>query len=202
MKRIILITIVYFGLTCSLTAQVKEDTRSYYRIGAGLGIEGNYGLWALNLTNEFIYYASPRFSINPALTYFVSIADFDLRGNYWKPELNGDNINGFVSTLFTDLKFQYDIIKTTDDLRVGIGFGPSFQFGGEALHGGWVLNQFNEYQSIWYIERHRRLGYVTQVSFDWAGKLNRRNMIGISMHSFEGYWPYYLMVNYRFGFPL
>lgn len=76
------------------------------------------------------------------MTYFVSVADFDLRGNYWKPEFNGDNIDGFVSTLFTNLKFQYDVIKTTDDLRVGIGFGPSFQFGGEALHGGWILNEF------------------------------------------------------------
>lgn len=45
MKSIIIITIVYFGLTCSLSPQVKEDIRSYYKIGAGLGIEGNYGLW-------------------------------------------------------------------------------------------------------------------------------------------------------------
>lgn len=202
MQKLIILIIVYFGLTCYLTAQVSKDTRSYYKIGSGLGVEGNYGLWTLNLTHEFSYYASQRFSINPAMTYLVSIADFDLRGNYWKPELNGDNLNGFVSTFFTDLKFKYDIIKTTDDFRIGIGFGPSFQIGGEALHGGWVMNESNEYESNWYIERHKRLGYATEVTFDWLGRSNRKNTIAISMHSFEGYWPYYLMVNYKFGFPL
>jgi hypothetical protein len=153
--------------------------------------------------NELSYYATPRFSINPSFTLMASVADFDLAGGYWESRMNGENTETFVASLFTDVRFQYDIIKTEKDFRLGIGFGPSFQYGGDGIHGGWVLNYEGDYDSRWIVERHARLGYVTQVTVDWQGKnINRRNTLGVSMSSFDGYWPYYLMLNYRLGFKL
>jgi hypothetical protein len=94
-------------------------------------IEGNAGLWTINLMNELSYYASPRFSINPSFTFMASVEDFDLSGRYWQPVLNGENTESFVASLFTDVRFQYDVIKTEKDFRLGIGFGLSFQYGGD-----------------------------------------------------------------------
>ncbi|MDO9550996.1 hypothetical protein [Rhodonellum sp.] len=173
-----------------------------YRLGAGPSIEGNLGLFGANLMNEISYFVTPRFSINPSLTYFVSVEDAKLNGNN-SSKMDGENVNSFASSLFTDVRFQYDVIRTKKDLRVGVGFGPSFQLGGESVHGGWWLNESGGYDSRWNVKRHARLGYVTQVTFDWQGKnINRRNTLGVSMSSFDGYWPYYLMLNYRLGFKL
>ncbi|GAB2627574.1 hypothetical protein [Belliella aquatica] len=203
MKRVLIVFAFLCVSVSSALAQESKDKELIYRIGAGPAIEGSWGFWAVNFMNELSYYATPRFSINPSLTYLASVADFDLGGGYWEPRMNGENTETFVSSLFTDVRFQYDVIKTNKDFRLGIGFGPSFQHGGDGVHGGWVLNEFGEYDSVWLVERFARLGYVTQVTFDWQGKnLNRRNTLGISMSSFEGYWPYYLMVNYRLGFKL
>lgn len=203
MSRVLLV-LSFLGISFSnAVAQEGRQKELIYRIGAGPGIEGNAGLWTINLMNELSYYATPRFSINPSFTFMASVEDFDLSGRYWQPVLNGENTESFVASLFTDVRFQYDVIKTKKDFRLGVGFGPSFQYGGDGLHGGWGLNEFGNYSSFWLVERHARLGYVTQVTFDWQGKnLNRRNTLGISMSSFEGYWPYYLMVNYRLGFKL
>ncbi len=203
MKRVLIFLAFLCVSVSSAIAQEGRQKELIYRIGAGPGIEGNAGLWTINLMNELSYYATPRFSINPSFTFMASVEDFDLSGRYWKPMMNGDNTETFVASLFTDVRFQYDIIKTKKDFRLGIGFGPSFQYGGDGFHGGWGLNEFGNYSSFWLVERHARLGYVTQVTFDWQGKnLNRRNTLGISMSSFEGYWPYYLNVNYRIGFKL
>jgi len=203
MKRLLFVIAFLSVLPFSSSAQEIREKKLIYRIGAGPAIEGNWGFWAVNFMNEFSYYATPRLSINPSLTYFASVADFDLAGGYWQSRMNGENTETFVSSLFTDIRFQYDIIKTKKDFRLGIGFGPSFQYGGDGVHGGWVLNEFGDYDSVWRVERHVRLGYVTQVTFDWQGKnLNRRNTLGVSMSSFDGYWPYYLMLNYRLGFKL
>lgn len=203
MSRVLLVLSFLAISFSNAVAQEGKQKELIYRIGAGPSIEGNWGFWAINFMNELSYYTTPRFSINPSLTYLVSVADFDLGGGYWEPRMNGENTETFVSSLFTDIRFQYDIIKTDKDFRLGIGFGPSFQYGGDGVHGGWVLNEFGDYDSVWRVERHVRLGYVTQVTFDWQCKnLNRRNTLGVSMSSFGGYWPYYLYVNYRIGFKL
>lgn len=131
MKKRILSVITIIVLNLNVSAQENRQKELFYRIGAGPGIEGNAGFWTVNLMNELSYYATPRFSINPSLTYLVSVADFDLGGGYWQPKLNGENTETFISSLFTDVRFQYDMIKTEKDFRLGIGFGPSFQYGGE-----------------------------------------------------------------------
>ena len=202
MKYIFATTFLFmFGL--GVEAQEERKKELIYRVGAGVGADGSAGFWTVNLMNELSYYATPRFSINPSLTYMASVAESDFGGRYWTPTMNGENVETFVSSLFTDVRFQYDLIKNDKDFRLGIGFGPSFQYGGEGVHGGWVLNEFGGYDSVWMVERHVRLGYVTQVTFDWPGKkINRRNTLGVSMSSFEGYEPYYLNVNYRLGFKL
>ncbi|WP_144604451.1 hypothetical protein [Algoriphagus algorifonticola] len=190
-------------LTFNSFGQEGKDKKLIYRVGAGPSIEGNQGKWAINFMNELSVYTSERFSINPSLTYFAVIGEFDGSGKFWEPQLDGQNINAFSSSLFTDVRLNYDVIRTAKDFRVGLGFGPSFQYGGDASFGGWFRNERGEMEGIMNVERFARLGYVTQVVFDWQGKNeNRRNTLGVSMSSFSGYWPYYLMVNYRLGFKL
>lgn len=200
MKKILLITLLSFVIILT-HAQEKTD-KLIYRVGAGPVIEGNIGLLGINIMNELSYRVHDRISINPSLTYFNSVTDLD--GYYWTPMYDGKNVNEFSSSLFTDVKLQLDLIRTPNDFRLGIAFGPSYQFGGEAYHRGWFGNEQGQLESAGYeVTRFNRLGYVSQVTFDWKGaNINRSNTLGISMSSFDGYWPYYLMVNYRLGFVL
>lgn len=105
MKRVLLVLSFLAISFSSAIAQEGRQKELIYRIGAGPGIEGNAGFWTVNLMNELSYYPTPRFSINPSLTYLVSVADFDLGGGYWQPKLNGKNTETFVSSLFTDVRF-------------------------------------------------------------------------------------------------
>ncbi|EIM76377.1 hypothetical protein A3SI_10074 [Nitritalea halalkaliphila LW7] len=175
-----------------------------FRLGGGLLVDAGEmgGILGLSLTNELSWYLSPRFSINPSLTYFVSLGDLD--GNYWIPLTNSDaNLQEFTSGLFTDARFQYDLIHTRKGFRFGVGFGPSFQLGGSAFISSFSPNEFGEITENWRVNRIVRLGYVQQLVFDWpALKENRSHRAVISMSSFENYWPFYLNVSYRFGFKL
>lgn len=184
----------------SFAQQLEEKSNMTYRIGTGALVEGNWGFYGFNVINELSFKVRDRFSINPSLTYYQSIINSNFA--YTFPEDREE----FVSGIFTDVRFQYDLIRTKKDFRLGLAFGPSFQFGGEAIHRGYQLNtdEPRVEESLGFaVESHRRLGYVSQVTFDWQpANPNRRNTIGISMSSFDGYWPYYLMVNYRLGFKL
>jgi hypothetical protein len=186
--------------TISFGQQLEKRNNMTYRIGTGPMIEGNWGMFGFNVINEMVFKVKDRFSINPSLTYYQSIINFDFTNSF--PEEQEQ----FVSGIFTDVRFQYDIIRTKKDFRLGLAFGPSFQFGGEAIHLGYQLSNEEPRveESIGFaVESHRRLGYVSQVTFDWQpSNPNRRNTIGVSMSSFDGYFPYYLLINYRLGFKL
>jgi hypothetical protein len=184
----------------SFAQQLEKSSNMTYRVGTGVLVEGNWGFYGLNVINELSFKVRDRFSINPSLTYYQSIINSNF--SYTFPEDREE----FVSGIFTDVRFQYDIIRTKKDFRLGLAFGPSYQLGGEVIHLGYRLSNEEprvQESSGFEITRHRRLGYVTQVTFDWQpANPNRRNTIGVSMSSFEGYWPYYLLVNYRLGFKL
>ena len=99
-----------------------------------------------------------------------------------------------------------DIHKTKNDFRISLAIGPSFQIGSENSTEGAVLryDDFgNYYEYLYSINKFARLGYTQQVIFDWKSKNeNRRNSALVSMSSFNGYWPWYLMATYRIGFKL
>lgn len=161
-------------------------------------MEGNHGMWAFNITNQFSYYFNDRISINPSLTYFGSLADVDIM--YRDEEETQD----YASSLFTDVKIQADILRSPKDFRIGLAVGPSFQFGGTSYHRGFTMDIDKNMVSMGYeVEKHKRLGYVTELIIDWPhARSNRRSSAAVSMSSFSGYWPYYLMVTYRLGFQL
>jgi hypothetical protein len=190
-----------FFFSLNLWAQdVPSIPKHVYRIGAGAVIDGNAGYLGLNFTNEFSYYFADRLSINPTITFFSSLTDFE--GRYHSPLLDGMENNEFSSGLFTDVKLRFDILKfPKDNFRLGIAVGPSLQIGGEAWTRGFTQGQDGEMVSMGYhVERHRRLGYVSQVSFEWQKPESRiRHFVGVGMQSYSGYWPYYLMVNYQIG---
>jgi hypothetical protein len=201
MKNIILTAFTMFWISSISLGQESENSHNLtYKIGTGVLVEGNWGFYGFNVINELSFKVRDRFSINPSLTYYQSIINSDF--NYTFPEDREE----FVSGIFTDVRFQYDIIRTKKDFRIGLALGPSFQFGSEAIHRGYHLNaeEPRVEESLGFtVESHRRLGYVSQVTFDWQpANPNRRNTIGVSMSSFDGYWPYYLLVTYRLGFKL
>lgn len=199
--KYVLFVICLFGSICSF-GQEKSGKDWVYRFGAGPGIEGNWGFWALNIIQEVSFYPNDRFSINPSISYFFSVRDTDGPSFPPPPTQQANADQEHLSSIFSDLRFQYDVVRSKKGTRVGLGFGPSFQYGGETMHGGYGLNERGEYEGIWRIEKFSRLGYVTQITVDWKGKGKTENRIGVSMSSFAGYWPYYLMVNYRIGLHL
>lgn len=78
---------------------------------------------------------------------------------------------------------------------MGLAVGPAFQLGGTSYHRGFTMDVDNIMVSMGYeVEKHRRLGYVTELIFDRPNvKPNRRGSAAVSMSSFSGYWPCYLM---------
>lgn len=183
-------------------SKAQESNKSWmYSVGAGPAIEGNQGMWGLNITNELGYYFTERVSINPSLSYFQTLTPFESGfGINMLPQEN------YMSGLFTNAKIRFDLLRTSKDFRIGLSAGPSFQLGGSSYHRGYTTDgQGPEILvSLGYeVEKHARLGYVTEVTFDWRNaKPNRRSSASISMSSFSGYWPYFLMACYKFGFQL
>jgi hypothetical protein len=192
---------VLFALATYFSNAQETEKKWMYSVGAGPAIEGNHGMWGLNFTNELSYYLTGRVSINPSLTYFHTLTPFETHSDLVMP-----NQEDYMSSLFTNVKLRIDLIKSSKDFRIGLAAGPSFQLGGSSSHKGYTTQEQNPETLIsmgYEVEKHARLGYVTEVNFDWRNaKPNRRSSASISMSSFSGYWPYYLMANYKFGFQL
>ena len=174
----------------------NKDKLTYY-VGIGPALDGNGGLIGINVNNELSFRLGKRTSLNPSLTYYQSIGYLTM-----DEEFRNDNSSG----LFTNLTFKYDVLKTRNDFRASLAFGPSFQIGSENGYGGSFLVYDvveNYYVETHNVERYIRLGYTQQIAFDWKSKnKNRRNSAVVSMSSFGGYWPWYLMATYRLGFKL
>ncbi|WP_291785231.1 hypothetical protein [Cecembia sp.] len=197
---IALITMMSF----SISTFAQEDKKELiYRVGVGPVIDGDIGMFGINIMNELTFRMTDRFSINPSLTYYSSLGYIESRQFFSEnPDFQDQS---FSSSLFTDVRFQYDVIRTNKGFRLGLAAGPSFQLGGHTYYSGaWVNDVIGSFNPSGYAtERFKRLGYVTQVTFDWkTANPNRRNTIAVSMSSFDNYWPYYLMVNYRLGFKI
>lgn len=197
MKKSIL---VVFALSLCFHLHAQEFQKKYiYRIGAGPAVEGNLGMWAVHFTNQFSYYLNDRVSLSPTLTYFGSLGDIE------NPHMDEKEFRqDYASSFFANVKIQVDVLRTTKDFRIGTAAGPAFQLGGTSNHPGFTTDIDNNMVSMGYeVEKHRRLGYVTELIFDWPNvKPNRRSSAAVSMSSFSGYWPYYLMATYRIGFHL
>src|SRR5690606_41482918 len=54
-----------------------QDAKLVYRLGLGPGIEGNMGLWGVNVVNELTWYITDRFSLNPSVTFFQSTGQME-----------------------------------------------------------------------------------------------------------------------------
>lgn len=173
----------------------KQEKLTYF-VGIGPVVDGNIGLWGNNFTNELSFKVGKRTSINPSLTFYHSVGSFDQSDD---PNLNQDNSSG----IFTNATFKYNLIKIKKDFKISAAFGPSFQLGSENFLAGIHYNQGEPPDYRYRIEKFNRLGLTQQISFDWASKnINRWNSATVSISSFGGYWPWYLMATYRIGFKL
>ena len=199
MNRFFLPLFALLTFSLQTTGFSQENKNLIYNVGIGPAIDGNIGLFGINLSNELSFALGKKTSLNPSLTYYQSIKSFD---NYDDPKFGQDNSSG----LFTNVTFKYDVLKTKNDFRISLAIGPSFQIGSENSTEGAVLryDDFgNYYVYLYSINKFARLGYTQQVIFDWKSKNeNRRNSALVSMSSFNGYWPWYLMATYRIGFKL
>ncbi|MBB6325041.1 hypothetical protein FHS59_000656 [Algoriphagus iocasae] len=199
MNRFFLPLFALLTFSLQTTGFSQENKNLIYNVGIGPAIDGNIGLFGINLSNELSFALGKKTSLNPSLTYYQSIKSFD---NYDDPKFGQDNSSG----LFTNVTFKYDVLKTKNDFRISLAIGPSFQIGSENSTEGAVLryDDFgNYYEYLYSINKFARLGYTQQVIFDWKSKNeNRRNSALVSMSSFNGYWPWYLMATYRIGFKL
>lgn len=179
-----------------INAFAQKDDKLTYFVGVGPGIDGNIGMWGINFSNELSFKVGKRGSINPSLTFYQSITEF---GSSADSNSSDDNSSG----IFTNATIGYNLLKTKNDFKISVAIGPSFQLGSENLFGGIYYNEIEVPNYLYRIEKFNRLGITQQITFDWAAKNeNRVNSAMISMTSFEGYWPWYLMVTYRIGFKL
>ncbi|WPR76394.1 hypothetical protein [Algoriphagus sp. NG3] len=199
MKKSLLLCFALVTYFIQSSALAQESNKLTFYVGIGPAIDGNLGLYGINVSNELSFGVGKRTSLNPSLTYYQSIKSFD---NFDDPKFGQDNSSG----LFTNVTFKYDVLKTKNDFKISLAFGPSFQIGSENSTDGAYLRYDdlgNYYEYFYTLERFARLGYTQQVAFDWKSKNeNRRNSAVVSMSSFDGYWPWYLMASYRIGFRL
>lgn len=196
MKKSLLSLTTLILLLLQSTAFAQDDTKLTYYVGVGPAIDGNIGLFGLNLSNELSFKLGQRTSLNPSVTFYQSIKSFD---SYDDKTMEQDNSSG----LFTNATFKYDVLKTKKDFKISLAVGPSFQIGGENSWYSTVYGENDQPDHRYSIERFARIGYTQQIAFDWKSKNeNRRNSATVSMSSFDGYWPWYLMATYRIGFKL
>jgi len=175
--------LIFVLILCFLQVRTfaQEANKLTYYVGVGPAIDGNGGLLGVNVTNELSFRLRERTSLNPSLTFYQSI-------KYWNEDDKNKDDNS--SGLFTNVTFKYDVLKTKNDFRISLAFGPSFQIGSENGYGGsyLVYDDFENYYVENNVERFTRLGYTQQVAFDWKSKNeNRRNSAVISMSSFDSY---------------
>ncbi|GAA0878610.1 hypothetical protein GCM10009119_15780 [Algoriphagus jejuensis] len=196
MKKSVLALAFLVTFFAQSTAFAQGDAKLTYYVGVGPAIDGDIGLYGLNFSNELSFKLGERTSVNPSLTFYQSIKSFD---NYDDKNLEQDNSSG----LFTNATFKYDLLKTKKNFRISLAVGPSFQIGSENYWVSTVYGENDQPDHRYSIERFSRLGYTQQIAFDWKSKNeNRRNSAVVSMSSFDGYWPWYLMATYRIGFKL
>lgn len=192
-KQLLFTLLLLFNLGLTTFSQEKKDI-TYY-VGVGPVVDGNGGLLGINVNNELSFKLGKKTYLNPSLTYYQSIGYLNMGEKY-----RNDNSSG----LFTNVTFKYNLLKTKNDFKVSLAFGPSFQIGSENGYGGSYLvydDVENYYAEIRNVERFIRIGYTQQIVFDWKSKNeNRSNSALLSMSSFDGYWPWYLMATYRIGF--
>lgn len=190
---IILIATIFNTVTNSFA---QQNDKLIYFVGVGPAIDGNIGMWGVNFSNELSFKVGKRGSINPSLTFYQSITEF---GSSAGSNSSDDNSSG----IFTNATIRYNLLKTKKDFRISLAIGPSFQLGSENTLSSANFNQDGVPDYRYRIEKFNRLGITQQITFDWAAKNdNRANSAMISMTSFEGYWPWYLMATYRIGFKL
>ena len=195
MKKTVLFLIAFVFLFGQNLFAQTDDKLTYF-VGVGPAIDGNIGMWGINFSNELSFKVGKRGSINPSLTFYHSIGSFD---NYEDSHRNEDNSSG----LFTSATIGYNLLKTKNDFKISVAIGPSFQLGSENALAGIYYDENDVPDYRYQIEKYNRLGITQQITFDWATKNeNRVNSAMISMTSFEGYWPWYLMATYRIGFKL
>jgi|SRR5690606_20559931 len=196
MKKSLFLSFVFFMCLSQSIVFAQDETSLTYYVGVGPAIDGNIGLYGINVSNELSFKVGRRTSFNPSLTFYQSIRSFD---TFEDANMEKDNSSG----LFTNATFKYDLVKTKRDFKISLAVGPSFQIGGENTWSSVVYGENDTPDYRYQVERFARIGYTQQIAFDWKSKNeNRRNSAVVSMSSFDRYWPWYLMATYRIGFKL
>ena len=196
MKKPLLLSLAFIIYLSQSVVVAQDETKLIYYVGVGPAIDGNIGLFGINVSNELSFKLGKRTSLNPSLTFYQSIKSFD---NEEDDNMEKDNSSG----LFTNATLKYEVLKTKKDFRISLAVGPSFQIGGENYWSSVVYGENDQPDYRYSVERFSRIGYTQQIAFDWKSKNeNRRNSAVVSMSSFDGYWPYYMMATYRIGFKL
>lgn len=196
MKKSLLLLLAFTVYFSQFPAFAQDATKLTYYIGVGPAVDGDIGLFGINVSNELSFKLGKRTSLNPSVTFYQSIKSLD---NHDDKNLEQDNSSG----LFTNATFKYDVLKTKKDFIISLAVGPSFQIGSENYWTSVVYGENDQHDYRYSIERFSRIGYTQQIAFDWKSKNeNRRNSAVVSMSSFDGYWPWYLMATYRIGFKL
>ena len=108
MNRFFLPLFALLTFSLQTTGFSQENKNLIYNVGIGPAIDGNIGLFGINLSNELSFALGKKTSLNPSLTYYQSIKSFD---NYDDPKFGQDNSSG----LFTNVTFKYDVLKTKYD---------------------------------------------------------------------------------------
>ncbi|UJP66458.1 hypothetical protein [Mongoliitalea daihaiensis] len=201
MKKVYYLLLFFLIIQVQLKAQNGNSWLGIdYRVGAGALVEGSWGMFGVNFTNEFELEFFRTVTLGTSLTYYKSIINSDL--DYTFPEDKDE----FLSGVFADFKAGVNVWRTQKGLRVHVAYGPSYQRGRENIHSGyyysWELER--EVSSGFYEDEFNRWGTVTQVMVEWPWKSrdDRKNSISAAMHSFDNYWPYYLLLTYRLAFSL
>jgi len=202
MKKSLLPVFALIPFFFQLSTFAQENDKLTFYVGIGPAIDGNVGNYGLNFSNELMIPLGKRTSIDPSISFFQSISSFDKVQNPENPGDRNNFQNENSSGLFTNVTFKYEPIKTKQGFKVGLAFGPAFHLGSEnGYQGGSFIDGI--WSHYFGVKKYHQLGFTQQVSVDWKiKKENLTNSATVSMSSFDGYWPWYLMATYRIGFKL
>lgn len=190
MKKVLLVTAFSLMISFCLSSQNKLVGKNQYSVGLGYGYNSNAGNDGIVFSNDYKYYLTNRFALNPGISFFQSINLF----------ANLDN-TGYKSHSGLLLNFSLDyVLLQRDDFSLALNVGPSFEIGDDTFtsmrsfsNGVLTGEQFEN-------KRIFEPGLFGSVDLMWDMNNGKSRTLSIISNSQYGLIPISLGIVYKVGF--
>ncbi len=187
-KSLVLILLMLY-VSVAGNAQISSIRQDKYSIGFGYGFNSNVGNDGFIFSNDYKYFVTNSFALNPALSFFQSVNLFhDFEEGY-------KSHSGLVASFSLDYTFY---LKNNHGISLNIG--PSLEVGDQSRT--WMRRYENGVLVEERFENERLFvpGVVASIEFGWDQDKKMQKSISLVSNSQYGLIPNSLGIVYKIGF--